>query len=295
MSPVVREGLGDRMTIPKYRDPDGIGHPLVSVIVTTYNRRALLEETLDSIRSQTYSNLEILVVDNESGDGTEDYVRSLSDPRVRYFRNPNGGVIAVNRNFGLEQAEGDYVAFCDDDDLWLPRKIERQLEEFDRRPDADVVATATILFDGRSVLGVNRRSLPLSTITFPHQIVFGNEIALSSVLARRSSILAVQGFDTNPDFCAVEDFHLWMKVTCAGGQIRMVRRPHVLYRTHPGQASAKDRRKTVLKIMKAVEDLAARKMISRAVFIFFIWKLRLELLVGKIRRKMKHLFLLSKC
>lgn len=278
------------MTIPKYRGPDGIGHPLVSVIVTTYNRRALLEETLDSIRNQTYSNLEILVVDNESGDGTENYVRSLSDPRVRYFRNPNGGVIAVNRNFGLEQAEGDFVAFCDDDDLWLPRKIERQLEEFARRPDADVVATATILFDGRSVLGVNRRSLPLSTITFPHQIVFGNEIALSSVLARRSAILAVQGFDTNPEFCAVEDFHLWMKVTCAGGQIRMVRRPHVLYRTHPGQASAKDRRKTVLKIMKAVEDLTVRGMISTSMFSIYRTKMEAELISETVRRTLRWAF-----
>jgi len=91
--------------------------PCVSVIVTTFKRVKLLSETLDSILAQTFTDFELIVVDNISEDGTREYVTGIADSRVRYFRNANHGVIAVNRNYGIRQSEGKYIAFCDDDDL----------------------------------------------------------------------------------------------------------------------------------------------------------------------------------
>ena len=102
--------------------------PLVSVVVTTYNRRELLMKTIDSILNQTYKNFELIVVDNYSDYDFLSYLKSFNDERIRSFQNKNEGIIAVNRNFGIKKAKGEYIAFCDDDDIWFPKKLELQLK-----------------------------------------------------------------------------------------------------------------------------------------------------------------------
>ena len=104
----------------------------VSVIVPTYNRAHLLKKTIESILSQTYTDLELIVVSNYSTDNTDDMVKSYKDDRIKYFKNQNNGIIAVNRNFGIRKSTGEYIAFCDDDDTWLPNKLERQVNFFNK-------------------------------------------------------------------------------------------------------------------------------------------------------------------
>ena len=107
-------------------------NPLVSVIITTYNRVKLLEETLDSVRNQTYSNIEIIVVSDASNDGTDLFIQKISDLRMKYFKlEHNSGLPAVSRNHGLKYANGEYIAFCDDDDIWIKTKIEKQLKKIE--------------------------------------------------------------------------------------------------------------------------------------------------------------------
>jgi glycosyltransferase involved in cell wall biosynthesis len=103
--------------------------PLVSVIIPAYNAEAFIGATLDSVLSQTYRSLEVVVVDDGSSDGTERLVRVVAerDPRVRLLRQPNGGV-ARARNFGIQSSSGDYVAPLDADDIWFPDKLARQVE-----------------------------------------------------------------------------------------------------------------------------------------------------------------------
>lgn len=102
--------------------------PLVSVVIPTYNRAPLLRRAVESALCQSHAALEVLVVDDASGDQTERVMAGFSDSRVRYLRHPRrlGGSAA--RNTALDAAAGDYVAFLDDDDEWMPRKIERQLK-----------------------------------------------------------------------------------------------------------------------------------------------------------------------
>ena len=108
-----------------------ISERLISVIVPAFNAAVTVEQTLESIRAQTHANLQILVVDDGSCDGTADVVRRLAaDPRVQLIRQPNAGVAAA-RNRGLEAAQGDLVALCDADDLWSPTKLEQQLQALD--------------------------------------------------------------------------------------------------------------------------------------------------------------------
>ena len=100
----------------------------VSVIVPTYNRPDLLEKTLQSIIDQAYQDFEVLIVNDGGSDQAEKIVNRLSDPRLKYYKKRNEGASAT-RNFAINKAQGDYIAFCDDDDLWLPEKLARQIKE----------------------------------------------------------------------------------------------------------------------------------------------------------------------
>lgn len=100
---------------------------LVSVIIPTYNRARLLEESIESVLNQTYRNIEILVIDDGSKDDTKERVLSIEDCRVRYVWRNNAGACAA-RNTGLELALGEYVAFQDSDDLWVADKLSKQID-----------------------------------------------------------------------------------------------------------------------------------------------------------------------
>lgn len=99
--------------------------PLVSVVIPTYNRAALVCEAVDSVLQQTYRNIEIIVIDDGSTDDTAASIQRYGD-RVRYSRRPNAGVNAA-RNLGIKQARGEFLALLDSDDLWAPYKIELQV------------------------------------------------------------------------------------------------------------------------------------------------------------------------
>jgi len=116
--------------------------PFVSIVVPTYNRSYCLGSTLDSALTQTYQNIEILVVDDGSQDDTPDVIRDRygAEPRVRYFRQPNAGVSAA-RNRAMEMAQGDSIAFLDSDDVWEPWKLSVQLACLAYCPDVGMVWT----------------------------------------------------------------------------------------------------------------------------------------------------------
>ena len=114
-----------------------LGEPLVSAIVPTYNRANLVRRALDSVIKQSYSNLEIVVVDDASRDNTEEVINGMGDSRIRYIRHTTNQGGAATRNTGIEAATGEYVAFLDSDDVWLQGKIEAQLAAIqnDRHPE----------------------------------------------------------------------------------------------------------------------------------------------------------------
>ena len=100
---------------------------LVSVITPTYNCGKFIGETIKAVQAQTYTNWEMIIVDDCSTDNTEDVVKAFEDPRIRYFRLDVNSGAAVARTTAMKMAEGEYMAFCDSDDLWVPDKIARQL------------------------------------------------------------------------------------------------------------------------------------------------------------------------
>ena len=111
--------------------------PVVSVVIPTYNRADLVVQAVESVLDQTYRNFELIVVDDGSPDATEARLAPYRD-RLVYSRQPNRGVNAA-RNFGISMARGRYIALLDDDDLWLPSKLDEQVRVLDRHPDAGFV------------------------------------------------------------------------------------------------------------------------------------------------------------
>ena len=104
--------------------------PLVSVVVTTYNRKEMLKITIKSILNQTYNNIELLIIDNYSNYDFFNFISSFNDSRIKAFQNKNNGIIAVNRNYGINKSIGNYIAFCDDDDYWNKFKLSDQIKFF---------------------------------------------------------------------------------------------------------------------------------------------------------------------
>jgi glycosyltransferase involved in cell wall biosynthesis len=104
-----------------------------SAIITTFNRKGLARKAIESVLAQTYSDFELIVLDNSSKDGTEEMVREFNDPRIVYVKHPQLS-IAGARNLGVKTARGEFIGFLDDDDEWLPKKLELQIGLFDRSP-----------------------------------------------------------------------------------------------------------------------------------------------------------------
>jgi glycosyltransferase involved in cell wall biosynthesis len=124
----------------------------ISVVIPTYNYGRFVREAIDSVLAQTRAPLEIIVVDDGSTDGTEQIVRAFGD-RVRYLWQQNAGVGAA-RNTGIAHARGEYIAFIDSDDIWLPEKLAKQLARFDADPALGLVYSGAERFDGSGTLSV---------------------------------------------------------------------------------------------------------------------------------------------
>lgn len=174
-----------------------VAAPLITIVIPAYNAERTLVETLNSVSNQSYSKLEILVVDDGSRDGTfalaSDY--SLTDRRVRVLRQLNGGV-ARARNHGIREAQGAYVAPIDADDVWHPEKIERQLQALRKFPDGHGVAYnwyAAIDEDG-VIFGHSRPVMHEGNIFEPllRENFIGNG---STPLMPRAEVLRCGGYD----------------------------------------------------------------------------------------------------
>lgn len=214
-----------------------MARPLVSVIVPTYKRRDLLREALQSVLAQTVSDIEVLVVEDGS-DTAADVVRGM-DPRVRYLWQSNSGV-SVARNTGAAQAHADWLAFLDDDDSWVPQKLERQLELARRTEAFDVIHTDyTVLVNGTLRPGPrlsSRDRVPSGTVA--RDLFLDNFVVTSSVMLKRTVFDRTGGF--NPTYAIVQDYELWLRIS-RGHQIGYLNEPLIVYRDHESLSSRDER------------------------------------------------------
>lgn len=184
---------------------------LISIVIPTYNRANDLERALKSVLAQTYPYWEALVIDNCSSDNTDDVIKSLRDPRIKLFKINNGGIVAASRNLGIKNAVGDYIAFLDSDDWWLPQKLEKSLAYL--REGADIVYHDLFLVfkSNQRCFYRKARTRDLTSPVFNDLIINGNALNNSSVVISRKVINEIDGFSERRDLVAIEDYDGWLR------------------------------------------------------------------------------------
>ena len=192
--------------------------PKVSIILPAYNGERFIKETLESLLSQVYRDFEILAVDDGSTDKTADIIKSFGDRRIKYFYRENSGNQAIPRNFGINRARGDYIAFCDQDDLWYPEKLKRQMKiinqkDLSQAENVGVIVTSADIVDG-SGKKIGNRLVPGGYLSVKESFRMLLEedfiTACSAVFPKK--VLDEVGF-LRDDLSGNDDYDLWLKIT----------------------------------------------------------------------------------
>lgn len=185
-----------------------IKEDLVSVVVPTFNRAKVIKNCLSSILNQTYSNLEVIVVDDASDDKTESIVTSIDDSRIKYIRLRQNTQGTKPRNIGIENSHGKYIAFLDSDDTWLPNKIEKQLSYIKKNDSKDVLCFTGVILSGLGDLDekiVINRNLNQNEVIIDYIINVGwvqcGTFMCSSEIAKKTKFSSTVRKHQDWDFC----------------------------------------------------------------------------------------------
>lgn len=257
----------------------------VSIMVLTYNRSNMLKQTIKSILEQTYKDFELLIIDNYSKDDTEKVVKNIKDPRIKYFKNRNGGLLAVNRNFAIKNSKGEYIAICDDDDLWYPAKLEKQIKEFEKDKEVALVCTNAVRFNKDGEIGsINKKRD--ADFSF-EALLENNSIVCSSALFKKNVLKDVGYFDENPKILAGEDYELWLRVA-RKYKVKYIKEPLLKYRCHPG--ALRKEKSEGIKLKKNIYDnLLKKRKIDKEMYERAIRSLRYKEINLKIEEKDKQI------
>lgn len=187
-----------------------MSEPLVSVILPTYNRASFLEESVQSVLFQNYKNFELIIVDDGSTDTTAKHAKEWAlDQRVQYFYQENRGVSSA-RNFGLNKAKGNWVAFLDSDDIWLPDKLRTQMDFFKSNPHVKVCQCEEIWIRRGVRVNPGLKHRKHSGWIFEKCLSLCL-ISPSAVVLHRDVFDRIGHFDELMPAC--EDYDLWLRLT----------------------------------------------------------------------------------
>jgi teichuronic acid biosynthesis glycosyltransferase TuaG len=272
----------------------------ISVIIPTWNRSASLGLAIQSVLHQTVKVAEVLVCDDGSTDNSFDVVKSINDARVRWVAGMRGGRPAVPRNRGIRESVGEWVAFLDDDDEWLPQKLEIQIAHINIHGSLAVCSNAYRILPGEELSGtlISWNSVKLGF----QDMLDVNRVVCSSVLLHRSLFEVVKEFPEGNRLCAIEDYALWLRVATQT-DFAYVSEPLLKYRDDPVSSFRKEgadvrtQSKFVLKdFLKWASDVKTvgpyRKLAMRhyRTLLFDDLKINLKALPLRLKEKMlsKH-------
>lgn len=229
--------------------------PRVTVLISVHNGLPWLEEAVETVLGQTYSDFELLVVDDASTDGSGQAVEAWADERIRLLRNARniGQVPSLNR--GLQEARGEYVARLDADDRCLPTRLEKQVAILDAQPAVALTGTwLDVVSDGR--LWARQRGHVGDYVDFLLSILSDRyPWGHPSLMYRRDVVLGLGGYDTS--LAPSEDKDLYRRLALARHEARSVDEPLVLYRRHERQLSQERR-----EVQKRNDDLSQDRFLA---------------------------------
>jgi len=227
--------------------------PQVSVTIPVYNGSVYIAKTVASILEQTFTDFELLLVNDGSTDDSLDLINELkaTDERIKVFTKTNGG-IASARNFGVSQARGTLIAFCDQDDLWEPGKLEAQVPRFD---DPKVALCYTDAFSLTLATGEQQYR-----IREKHEgrvfddLLYWNFISSCSVMLRKSALDAIGGFYDDRRLMGVDDWHCWLELALRH-EVAYVPEPLCTHVNHGSNYSSKTMEMTAAEMI-CIEKIA---------------------------------------
>jgi len=216
---------------------------LISVIMPAYNAEKFIAESIESVLAQTYTNWELIIVDDGSTDKTGNIARQYTskDIRIKYIYQENKKQCAA-RNNGIEQSNGKLIAFLDSDDIWVSEKLEVQLKCMIEN-ETSLVFSAGFVFADHIAHPHRIYSTISGTIGGDEAFKYllkQNFIPLPSVLVKKSVLNEVGGFDASPDIQNVEDYHLWLNLLLKGNSMYGMQEKLFFYRQHSMQETAND-------------------------------------------------------
>ena len=236
-------------------DPSQSAAPAVSVLLPAFNAENYLVASVESLLAQTFTDFEIVVIDDGSTDSTPALVRELiaRDPRVRVITHHVNQGLVVSLNDGLAAARGELIARLDADDTSCPRRLERQVRVFEDTPDAVLCATAYDRVDPAGHL-IRTACPPLTHAALASALLTGNCLCHSSVMFRRSTALSLGGY--HAEWFPAEDYDLWLRLL-ERGRYRGINTVEVRYLENPGGVSSSSTtRQTDIANRRAAEYVA---------------------------------------
>lgn len=206
---------------------------LVSIIMPTYNHGEFLKDSIESVLKQTYGAWELIIVNNNSTDNTEQILRSFSDSRINVINFANNGIIAASRNRGIAAARGDFIAFMDSDDIWKPRKLEIQVAKLRRKPAILAVASNAEYLPRQGVRKYFFFAFCDHRYSFRDYLVTSRAIN-STFVMRRKVVDAVGLLNESPEVRCIEDYEYFLRIVeYQNRSILTMKACLIYYRIHP--------------------------------------------------------------
>lgn len=223
----------------------------VSVVIPNYNGEKTLKRTIDSCLKQTLKPLEIIVCDDGSTDNSKKIVSEYSKNNVIWLQLSHSGGPAIPRNNGLKIAKGELIAFCDNDDEWLPEKLEKQVSIITKNHKIKAVCSNSYARLNDDIQkGKLIKYYKKSGIIKFYRLLQSNDIVCSSSLVNKNILEKVNGFPEENEYISFEDYVCWLKVATRTN-FYFVNEPLLIYDDHPS---------TSIRSTKKIEDAVLRKM-----------------------------------
>lgn len=192
---------------------------MISVLMCTYNREHFLKRAIDSVLNQTYREIEFIIVDDGSTDHTEELVKAYDDTRIRYLKMEKNSFYCYAANYGLLHCKGEYIAFMNSDDVWMPEKLEKQLAFLEEKPEYGACFSAVKLINdqGEDITDECPEMRDLFAKQYESQkecvqylLKYRNSLCHPSAVVRKEILDKTGGF--NLMFCQLADYDLWMRL-----------------------------------------------------------------------------------
>ncbi|MBV5329826.1 MAG: glycosyltransferase [Chlorobium sp.] len=184
--------------------------PAISVVLPVYNGVADVKKAVESVLAQTFTEFELIIINDGSKDQSASVLEGIHDSRIRLFHQDNAG-LAATLNRGIEMARGRYIARQDQDDLSLPQRFEKQFVYMEANPKCGLLGTRADIWVGDAPSG-RAHEHPSDHTTLRFELLFNNPFVHSSVMLRRNVLIEIGGYTTDPSRQPPEDYELWSRI-----------------------------------------------------------------------------------